>query len=447
MKINYLSQEILNIKEIDKLRYTKFLKEKILLDDWANFSFYDFSIDKIHRKKQGCFYTPEWIIRQMVKNSLAFFKNKINLNHIKILEPSCGTGNFIQILVDELQKITNNTYEYILNNNIYAIDINLNATKKCKERLNKIYNVDFKNIICTNALYYNEHQFDLIIGNPPYGNILNKKDKKILNDKYHNIALNFLDHFYNLLTQKGLLYLIVPHSFSRAGQGALLWRNKIIKEKSLYEIIDVGNPFFDISLEQVIIGLTKNENKKVITNSIRYDKPGSIVDYINIFDNPGHTICIYYDDFYSNLKKQNLKYPFNGKRGKDFKNNELQKEKNNNNYWLILGKNIKKGYIMNIRNYDKYVCDSSYLLKEDTVAITQFGINLKAAIIPKNCIASGGTVLISHQNISKEDTVNYLNNKKVNHYLQTYILNGAQLTVHLDGKYIKQIPYTTQLID
>ena len=45
-------------------------------------------------------------------------------------------------------------------------------------------------------------------------------------------------------------------------------------------------------------------------------------------------------------------------------------------------------------------------------------------------------------NPTVEEAINYLNKKEVNEYLQKYILNGAELTVHLDGKYLKQIPYT-----
>ncbi len=95
--------------------------------------------------------------------------------------------------------------------------------------------------------------------------------------------------------------------------------------------------------------------------------------------------------------------------------------------------------------YDKYSNDSKCSLIDDCVAITQFGINLKATLVPKGCILSGGVVLISHKDMTKEEAISYLNKSSVNEYLKKYILNGAELTVHLDGKYLKQVPFTNLL--
>ena len=48
--------------------------------------------------------------------------------------------------------------------------------------------------------------------------------------------------------------------------------------------------------------------------------------------------------------------------------------------------------------------------------------------------------------MSRQDgSISYLNKSSVNEYLKKYILNGAELTVHLDGKYLKQIPFTNLL--
>lgn len=164
--------------------------------------------------------------------------------------------------------------------------------------------------------------------------------------------------------------------------------------------------------------------------------------YFDIFDNNEKRISIYYDEIYENIKKSNPIYPFNGKRGKDFNKKELFDKKDDNNYWVILGKNISKSGVINVANYDKYSQSKEYVLDKEYVAITQFGINLKAALVPKDTIPSGGIVIIQHGELSQEEAINYLNKKEVNEYLQKYILNGAELTVHLDGKYLKQIPYT-----
>lgn len=438
----YLTKELIHIQEKDFKRYQIFKKEKKLIDFWSKYSFYDFIIQEKERSQKGAFYTPEWIVRLMVKNSFSILKKKgFHLENIKILEPSCGSGNFLQILIEELQKETQKSYDSIVNNNIYCLDIDSKAIALSKERIKTLFDVELKNIFCEDALFFHQGQFDLIIGNPPYGNILSSNIKEKIHDKYHNIALNFLDHFFNLLNPNALLYFIVPHSFSRAGQGSLLWRKKIIENQSLHEIIDVGNPFFDITLEQIIIGLTKEKNEEVITNSIRYNQIGNVVEYKEIFNNPEKIISIYYDTNYVNIKNKNLKYPFSGKRGKDFKKTDLNNFKESGNYWVILGKNITKDGVKNIKNYDKYSKNNQFLMKDQYVAITQFGSHLKASLIPKNTIPSGGIVIIQHEGLTQEEAIQYLNNPKINDYLKKYILNGAKLTVHLDGKYLQQIPY------
>ena len=440
----YLTEDIIKIKFIDKERYINFKKKKILLDNWAKYSFHDFLMEDSKRSKNASFYTPEWIVRLMVRNSLKILKSKlINIENIKILEPSCGSGNFLQVIIEELHNETGKSYEKIIKENIYCIDVDFQALEVSKKRIKDIFGFELQNFYCCDALLFDMKGFDLIIGNPPYGNLLDKELKIKLKDKYGNIALNFINHFYKLLTNNGLLYFIVPHSFSRAGQGALAWRKEIIENQSLYEIIDVGNPFFDITLEQIIIGLTKVKNEIVNTNSIRYNKIGNKVSYKEIFDNDEKIILIYYDDVYKKIKNSLPMYPFNGKRGKDFNKKELLND--NGKFWIILGKNITKNGLININGYDKYSNDEKCSLIDDCVAITQFGINLKATLVPKGCILSGGVVLISHKDMTKEEAISYLNKSSVNEYLKKYILNGAELTVHLDGKYLKQIPFTNLL--
>ncbi len=439
----YLDNKYLDMKEQDLKRFKSFKKNKELIDTWSKYSFHDFLIESQERSDKGSFYTPEWIVRLMVHNSFTILKNKgIDLSKIKILEPSCGSGNFLQVIIEELHIETKKSYQDIVNDNIFCLDIDPNAIKFSIERIEELFSVKLKNVFCQDALFFNRLNFDLIIGNPPYGNLLTKELKNQLNDKYSNIALSFMHHFYNLLSEQGLLYFIVPHSFSRAGQGSLLWREKIIQDKSLYEIIDVGNPFFDITLEQVIVGLTKQTNNQVITNSIRYNLKGNIVPYQEIFDNEEKIISIYYDDIYKKIKNSKPIYPFHGKRGKDLNKKELLDTQEIDSYMVILGKNISKNGVVNIKNYDKYSKDKKYIFDKKYVAITQFGTNLKAALVPAYTIPSGGVVIISHDGLSIEEAINYLNKATINQYLQKYILNGAELTVHLDGKYLKQIPYT-----
>ncbi|TFG03659.1 MAG: hypothetical protein EU539_12070 [Promethearchaeota archaeon] len=106
----------------------------------------------------GQFFTPKFIAKFMVKNSLNFVKNaKSNgepedfLKRIKVLEPSVGKGVFLKYLSQSQVK------------NIVAYEIDLNL----KEFLLKSYptvEFRFENVLGSDL----DEKFDLIIGNPPY---------------------------------------------------------------------------------------------------------------------------------------------------------------------------------------------------------------------------------------------------------------------------------------
>ena len=82
----YLTEDIIKIKFIDKERYINFKKKKILLDNWAKYSFHDFLMEDSKRSKNASFYTPEWIVRLMVRNSLKILKSKlINIENIRAI--------------------------------------------------------------------------------------------------------------------------------------------------------------------------------------------------------------------------------------------------------------------------------------------------------------------------------------------------------------------------
>ncbi len=187
---------------------------------------------KSKRKKDGIFYTPEYITRYIVEQTVGKYleENPDKLKTIKILDPACGSGAFLnqahsflreqyQIRTEEkidaerssnrggqeflqtnLLKHTNiaETDRSILLNNIFGVDLNEESTEITKLALwlktarkdKPLENLD-NNIKCGNSLIddeaiaenkafkWNEQfkeildggGFDCIIGNPPYFNI------------------------------------------------------------------------------------------------------------------------------------------------------------------------------------------------------------------------------------------------------------------------------------
>jgi len=195
-----------------------------------NASIHNLSFDAkdTKRKKDGVFYTPEYITKYIVQNSLARLcqekkealkltdikvpknpkkptkkeqQQKENLEsyrkwllELKILDPACGSGAFLNqalnFLIQEHESLQKDFvimgditayYEIeksILENNLYGVDINEDAVEIAKlslwlrtaskgRELTKLAD----KILCANSLLempFEEKSFDVVIGNPPY---------------------------------------------------------------------------------------------------------------------------------------------------------------------------------------------------------------------------------------------------------------------------------------
>lgn len=105
-------------------------------------------LNKKQKKDNGIFFTPINTINIILK-----YIQKYNKNINEVLEPSCGSCEFILQLNKKYNNINITAMEY--NNIIY----------------NNIKNIESKNITIYNSNFL-EHKFDkkfnLIIGNPPY---------------------------------------------------------------------------------------------------------------------------------------------------------------------------------------------------------------------------------------------------------------------------------------
>lgn len=188
-----------------------------------------FDIKQSKRKKDGIFYTPSYITKFIVQNSLgkicfekkkelnlaeiSYPKNPKRLNKseketlkniyeyrefllgLKVLDPACGSGAFLNEafsflenehkFVDKYRKIYENEtlglYDIdstILENNLFGVDINSEAVEIAKLSLwlksakkgRELVKLSDK-IISANSLIddiFSDISFDVVIGNPPY---------------------------------------------------------------------------------------------------------------------------------------------------------------------------------------------------------------------------------------------------------------------------------------
>ncbi|PIZ91823.1 hypothetical protein COX85_01860 [Candidatus Micrarchaeota archaeon CG_4_10_14_0_2_um_filter_55_9] len=248
-----------------------------------------------HRKEQGIYYTPTYIVDYIVRNTLGeMLKNKKpdEVDKIKVLDMACGSGSFLlkafDVLDDyykkkdknyaqakldpesEAAKITRKTK--ILKNNLYGVDLDpkaveiaqLNLLLKAAETKHRLPDLR-ENIKCGNSLIddptvagdrafnwskefegiMKDGGFDVVVGNPPYVRIqtMAEKDVKYFSLNYSSTTRNydiyclFVEQALKLLKPGGVLGYILPSKFFTAEYGEGL-RKVISSKKALNKLVD-----------------------------------------------------------------------------------------------------------------------------------------------------------------------------------------------------------------
>lgn len=168
---------------------------------------YENSLSDSHRNKEGIYYTPSWVVKDMFKN--------INIEPgFKFLDPCCGSGNFVMEAIKS----------GVSPENIYGFDIDENAVFITKERARKEWGLELPNIRVGDFLQEafklrTEHQyFDLIFTNPPWG----KKNAKEYKEKFASFygcgnSLDttslFMGASLSILKSNGILGFLIQEAF------------------------------------------------------------------------------------------------------------------------------------------------------------------------------------------------------------------------------------------
>lgn len=315
-------------------------KQDLVNNQISFFDIYDFDIIPISlisaiyeiilgedtQNKDKAFYTPDYLVKYLLQDI-----EICNKNSFKVLDPSCGSGIF---LVETFQKILEmhtdeNGYinddkkiNKLLTDNIYGIDINEEAIDisifslylvimeyKNPKTLQNYKFPTLKGINLLVADFFDdkkvnpilEKQFDLIIGNPPWGKVDdNTSHRNFCIDRNfpvqnNEISRSFLFKAIENCKQNTLCCLVLPSSLlynveepARETRKIILEQTKIVK---IIEMSSVRKMIFENAIAPTFCIFIKKDNTDYLKNKIKYTslKP-------NIYFRLFNTICIEKND-------------------------------------------------------------------------------------------------------------------------------------------------------
>lgn len=210
-----------------------------------------------NRKATGSYYTPTKVVRQLIDKVVE--KNGVNKY---VLDPCCGTGNFLLQLPDEFP------LDKIYGNDIDAISVKVTRLNMALRFKNADTDLIYHNI--TNQNYLSEYtgiKFDLIIGNPPWGYEFTDEEKKYLRNHFSSAEGKniesydvFIEQALLKLKKNGVLSFVLPEAILNV-KSHMPIRKLIVGKASIQYIAFLGNAFDKVQCPCVILQLqyTKKE--------------------------------------------------------------------------------------------------------------------------------------------------------------------------------------------
>lgn len=322
------------------------------------------------RKAGGVYYTPQYVVDYIVKNTVGKLiegKTPKQIEKIKIADPACGSGSFLigayQYLLDYHKNyytengtkkgkkdspitldgnLTSSEKKRILLNNIFGVDIDVNAVEvtklslllKCMEgetettiaQQQKLWNERIlptldENIKSGNSLIdtdfydavidfgeekkikpfnwqrgfpeiFKQGGFNVIIGNPPWGADFSEDSLSYLRERNREIIVRMIDSFmyfvfksFKLLKDDGSFGMILPDVLFYQTDNEKL-REYILKHSSIEALLNLGDVFEEVTRPSCIIVLSKKSliktNRIVTLDLTAYKKEIKHIELYNI---------------------------------------------------------------------------------------------------------------------------------------------------------------------
>lgn len=215
-------------------------------------------------------YTPQYLARTIVENCLKTLDLEA-LNHINILDPSCGSSEF---LIEILKQLKNKNYRGKINikgfdNSKTAIETsNFLLNYENKTQWDNKLNIDLR--IVEDSLIEDWGENEVLLMNPPFTSfelIKEKKSKDVVRDVLSKVVVNgrpnqasaFFLKAVNSLSENGTFGCVLPSSIFTLDIYNKL-RNEIKEQVDFKLIGKLGNYVFEDALTDVSIVVGNNNS-------------------------------------------------------------------------------------------------------------------------------------------------------------------------------------------
>ena len=207
------------------------------------------------RKSKGAYYTPTSIVKKLIAS---VFDN-VDCKNKSVLDPCCGTGNFILQLP-----------ESFMAENVYASDIDLMSVLISRINYSKRFKVLDKSLIYKNIFQCDyldsksSNKNDYIIGNPPWGVDFSVDKKQDLRKKFKS-ALGANVESYDVVVEQalgelkrdGILAFVLPEAFLNVKAHKPI-RQYMMSENSIKYIEYLGDVFDGVQCPSIILQIIHN---------------------------------------------------------------------------------------------------------------------------------------------------------------------------------------------
>ncbi|MCX6751912.1 MAG: DNA (cytosine-5-)-methyltransferase [Candidatus Nomurabacteria bacterium] len=354
-------------------------------------------LSNAQRLKHAAYYTRQDICFTIIKD----LPDASKFEKLSILEPSVGAGNFIPLLVEK--------YKTVKEVEIDVIDIDKNAIDVLKlllKRINIPKNVKI-NLINADFLLYGEtnlfnqsKRYDIVIGNPPFGDI--SENKELLNlykkDKYNTETNNLFSFFLEKAIQLGdTVGMIIPKSFLSAPE--FNKTRELASSFAIEKIMDYGEKGFKgVKIETIslIINTRKKGHRTLVESYVKNEVGYKDQSYICSKEFPYW--LVYRNEFFDSVAK---KLRFN--IFTSYRDRQITKKitKSKGSIRVLKSRNIGRNQIVDIPNYDSYVDSldglsiSKFWNKENSILVPNLTYAPRASFLPDNTIVDGSVAILT----------------------------------------------------